>query len=104
MRRDRVCIYASAMPRSAWTLLAMAFVLRVSWIAFVRIDPVGFVDDMWWYHATAAGIAAGRGYCSPFTGYPTAAWPPGYPMLLGAVYRFAGVDVRTALIVNAVAG
>jgi 4-amino-4-deoxy-L-arabinose transferase-like glycosyltransferase len=50
---------------------------------------------MTWYDLMGAAIAQGHGLRTP-SGQPTAAWPPGYPALLGGVYALFGSEVRAA--------
>lgn len=76
-------------------ILLAGFALRVAWLACVHPDPVveGRFDDTAWYRAAAHYFANGDGYVNPFVGTPTAAWPPGYPVFLGTVFRVAGEGV-----------
>jgi len=60
--------------------------------------------DAYFYHATAAGLANGRGYLNPYTSVPTVLWPPGYPLLLALGYRFWRTDPSWAFVLNALAG
>jgi 4-amino-4-deoxy-L-arabinose transferase-like glycosyltransferase len=72
-------------------IVALAVSVRVTWSAFVRPDPTdGRFDDTVWYRGAAHFLAEGAGYVNPFTGTPTAAWPPGYPAFLGGVFKAFG--------------
>jgi 4-amino-4-deoxy-L-arabinose transferase-like glycosyltransferase len=84
-------------------LVAVAFAVRLGWGLAAGVTP-GELDDAAWYHATATALARGSGYVSPFTFHPTAAWPPGYPLLLSLAYRAAGAVPATAVVVNAAFG
>jgi 4-amino-4-deoxy-L-arabinose transferase-like glycosyltransferase len=77
--------------------------VRLGWGLAAGVTP-GELDDAGWYHATATALARGSGYLSPFTFHPTAAWPPGYPLLLSVAYRVAGAVPATAVVLNAVFG
>jgi len=70
-------------------ILLVALAARLVFcIAVVGLDAWGWGDEPD-YHRHAADIAAGRGFISP-EGDPTAARPPLYPAVLGAVYRLFG--------------
>jgi len=72
-------------------VLLIAVGARVVWLIFVHPDPSdGRFDDTAWYRAAAHFFANGDGYVNPFTGTPTAAWPPGYPVALGLLFKVAG--------------
>lgn len=72
-------------------ILALAFTVRFVWVLFVHPDPTdGRFDDTVWYRGAAHFLANGDGYVNTFTGTPTAAWPPGYPFFLGAVFKVLG--------------
>jgi 4-amino-4-deoxy-L-arabinose transferase-like glycosyltransferase len=70
-------------------ILLVALAARLVFcVAVVGLDAWGWGDEPD-YHRHAADIAAGRGFISP-EGEPTAARPPLYPTVLGAVYRLFG--------------
>jgi 4-amino-4-deoxy-L-arabinose transferase-like glycosyltransferase len=72
-------------------ILLTAFLLRLTWIAYVRPDPTdGRFDDTAWYRGAAHFLSRGEGYLNPYAGTPTAAWPPGYAAFLGTVFRISG--------------
>jgi 4-amino-4-deoxy-L-arabinose transferase-like glycosyltransferase len=92
-------------PRPALALLAIAFVVRLAWGLGAGVTPGGGgFDDAGWYHKTASALARGSGYVSPYTGLPTAAWPPGYPVVLSAGYRLMGPSPTVAVVMNVVFG
>jgi 4-amino-4-deoxy-L-arabinose transferase-like glycosyltransferase len=75
-------------------ILLSAFLLRLLWISYVRPDPTdGRFDDTAWYRGSAHFFSLGEGYLNPYSGTPTAAWPPGYPAFLGGVFRIFGEGV-----------
>lgn len=93
-------------PWSRWLLFIffLAFALRLAWIAYARPDPGdGRLDDSLFYDFTAQTLAAGKGYIH-FKGYATAQWPPGYPLLLAAIYKVFGHSIILAKLLNAFAG
>jgi 4-amino-4-deoxy-L-arabinose transferase-like glycosyltransferase len=83
-------------------ILVVALALRVAWVVCVHPDPVldGRFDDTAWYRVAAHYVANGDGYVNPYTGTPTAAWPPGYPMLLGAIFKLFGEGVYQVAALN----
>ena len=85
-------------------ILVVALVLRVAWVIFVHPDPVieGRFDDTAWYRVAAHYFANGDGYVNPFTGTPTAAWPPGYPVFLGIMFVVFGEGVYQTAAANIV--
>lgn len=71
--------------------LCVAVAVRVAWALWVHPNPAdGRFDDTAWYRVAARYFANGEGYVNPFTGTPTAAWPPGYPVFLGTIFRVFG--------------
>jgi 4-amino-4-deoxy-L-arabinose transferase-like glycosyltransferase len=85
--------------------VVIAFVLRLAWGISAGVTPgANGPDDAAWYHRTATLLANGRGYVSMFTGAPTAAWPPAYPVFLSVLYRLTGPTTTTAVVANAVFG
>ncbi len=72
-------------------MLCVAVAVRVAWALWVHPNPTdGRFDDTAWYRVAAHYFANGDGYVNPFTGTPTAAWPPGYPVFLGMVFSALG--------------
>lgn len=65
-------------------ILLLAAALRLAWIALV---PSGQYSDSVWYDGAAANLAAHGVY--GLDG-PSAWFPPGYPFLLTAIYKFVG--------------
>ena len=92
----------------AWTwfphavVFTIALALRVSWV--LAVDRNGFAfNDALMYHSTAENLSEGGGYV-PFTGGPTARWPPGFSTLLGGLYSVFGVHPLVGELFNAVVG
>ena len=107
-RRDRLSTRVRRTARDAslfrWAvaLSALALVLRAGWV--LAVDRVGFAfNDAIMYHTTAISVSRGEGYV-PFTGGPTARWPPGYSTLLAGIYRTVGVEPLAGELVNALLG
>ncbi|HYM15084.1 MAG TPA: glycosyltransferase family 39 protein [Dehalococcoidia bacterium] len=84
-------------------VILIAAAVRIAWIIFVHPNPAdGRFDDTAWYYAAARFFAHGDGYVNPFTGTPTAAWPPGYPVALGVLFKIAGTGTTQAYAANVV--
>lgn len=80
----------------------LALTLRVAWVLWV--DRSGFVlNDTFLYHTNAQSIAAGQGFRPPWGGV-SAQWPPGYSLVLAAVYAICGVRPIAGELFNALAG
>ncbi|MFT4571120.1 MAG: 4-amino-4-deoxy-L-arabinose transferase-like glycosyltransferase [Hyphomicrobiaceae bacterium] len=96
----------SPLTTPAIIVFSLAFLLRAGWSLFFGVDPSHnpVLDDMLWYHTTAVGLSQGSGYIHPFSGQPTAAWPPGYPAILAAIYSVFGIKVGFAHLANALLG
>jgi 4-amino-4-deoxy-L-arabinose transferase-like glycosyltransferase len=96
--------------RAVWLLLLVALVLRLGYIAVT--PDYRLVDDATDYDRHAASIARGDGYADVgLPGRKSAFRPPGYPYLLGAVYRVTGVQdapvqnrIHVARVFNALLG
>jgi 4-amino-4-deoxy-L-arabinose transferase-like glycosyltransferase len=83
-------------------LFTLALALRVTWV--LAIDRKGFpFNDALMYHSTAVSLSEGHGYV-PFTGGPTAQWPPGFSTVLGGLYWLFGVHPIVGELFNAVVG
>jgi 4-amino-4-deoxy-L-arabinose transferase-like glycosyltransferase len=83
----------------------LAFGIRLAWALYLDADPTdGRFDDSLAYHLLARGILDNLTYANPFTGVPTATWPPGYPAFLATLYSMAGVGVTAAVVVQTVLG
>jgi len=82
--------------RAGWVVgaaIVVGFLLRVAWAWWATREPQGSNDPVL-YLGLAERFASGQGYVGP-TGAPTAYFPPGYPLVLGAVFRGAsalGID------------
>jgi hypothetical protein len=73
--------------RGIWTAAGIGVLLRLAWVLAVSRTPTG-LSDPFIYRSYGIAIASGSGYES-IVGDPTAYYPPGYPFLLGSVYRLA---------------
>ncbi len=72
-------------------VLVVALAVRLVWVAHIQPDPAdGRFDDTVWYRGAAHYLSVGEGYVNPFSGTPTAAWPPGYPAFLAAIFKLFG--------------
>lgn len=80
----------------------LALVVRVAWVLAVQREGFAFNDSIM-YQSTAESLVRGDGY-EPFTGGPTARWPPGYSTVLAGLYRIVGVEPAAAELLNAVLG
>jgi 4-amino-4-deoxy-L-arabinose transferase-like glycosyltransferase len=84
--RRRALLLAAA----AVLIVAAAFAIRV---AYVDATPgMKIVHDARDYDVHAVSVAQGHGFSDTLALRPTAFRPPGYPYLLGAVYRLSGVE------------
>jgi dolichyl-phosphate-mannose-protein mannosyltransferase len=84
-----------------WRLLAilvLAAAVRLAWIALV---PNTQYSDSVWYDGAAANLAA-NGVYGPDG--PSAWFPPGYPFLLTAIYKFVGHSEIAGKLANVVIG
>jgi hypothetical protein len=72
-----------ALRRDVLVVAALATAARAIAAVWFARDPAGLSDPAI-YRAAAGSIAAGDGYAS-LLGEPTAYYPPGYPLLLGAL-------------------
>jgi 4-amino-4-deoxy-L-arabinose transferase-like glycosyltransferase len=82
--------------RQFWLLVIGTALLPRLVVALVSsYQPIG---DALWYHATAWGLAVGRGFAfgGKFGEQLTAYRPPGYPFLLGLTYRLFGPEYNLA--------
>ena len=86
-------------------VFSLAAGLRLAWVLALDFDPTttGFHYDMTWYQLVGYQVAAGNGL-TRLDGTATAVWPPGYPILLGGIYRLTGGGFLAAQIANALLG
>ena len=83
-------------------MFTLALAVRVAWV--LAVDRKGFpFNDALMYHSTAENLSHGDGYV-PFTGGPTARWPPGFSTVLGGLYWLFGVHPIVGELFNAVVG
>ena len=83
-------------------LFGLGFLMRLSWVVAVDRDGFAFNDSIM-YHTTGMSISDGNGYV-PFTGGPTARWPPGYSTVLGGLYWLFGHEPFAGELFNASVG
>ena len=81
-------------------LLLITVGLRVAWLTYVNVDPNERVDDSVFYHRAAEALAGGGGYDDPWTGRPTAQWPPAYPAVLALAYLPPGQNLLAGKALN----
>ena len=82
-----------------------ALLVRGLWAAVAAVDPNdGRFDDSVFYYKVAVSLAQGHGYTGPWTGLPTAQWPPGYPFFLAGIYSLFGPTVAGARLANVALG
>jgi 4-amino-4-deoxy-L-arabinose transferase-like glycosyltransferase len=86
-------------------IVDLALILRIAWAIYSKADPLdGRFDDSLFYHLYALDMRDHFSYRNPFTGVPTAQWPPGYSAFLATTYTFFGESVLSAKVGNAFAG
>lgn len=83
-------------------VVAAALLLRLAWVLVTRWEPL-FDDDAYRYDFAARALADGLGYVH-LEGYPTAFWPPGYSLLIAALYVVFGEHILAAQMLNVVLG
>ncbi|MEA2449682.1 MAG: hypothetical protein QOG63_1614 [Thermoleophilaceae bacterium] len=79
-RRLRLILYG---------LLALAFVLRLAWVIYASRPPAG-LNDPFSYLSMGSSFAHGDGYRFPIDNTPTAYFPVGYPLFVGAFVWLVG--------------
>jgi len=83
-------------------ILAVAVVVRLAAVLLIEVDPrAHWSYDMSWYDGAARRLAKGWGYIG-VDAAPTAAWPPGYPLVLAALYLLVGPSLLAAKLLNVV--
>lgn len=83
--------------RTSLLIFCLALGIRLAWIA---LNSHEIVSDELDYHRLAVGLVEGGVYA--IDGVPTAYRPPGYPLMLWAVYSVAGAKATAVLILQAV--
>ncbi len=83
-------------------ILGAALLLRLAWVLCTRWEPM-FDDDAYRYDFTARALADGLGYVH-LDGRPTAFWPPGYSLILAALYIVFGQHVLAGQLLNVLVG
>lgn len=87
----------AAVPRLRWLALVIAagLLLRLAW---VLLFPAPFTSDGKAYYDLAARLAQGLSYQTPKAEW--AAWPPGFPFVLLALFRLLGVGPAAVTTAN----
>lgn len=81
-------------------IVLLAVGVRVAWIAYANVNPLdGRFDDSVFYFKAANSLAHDFSFRDPF-GRLTAAWPPGYPLVLSGVFATAGKHLLAAKALN----
>jgi 4-amino-4-deoxy-L-arabinose transferase-like glycosyltransferase len=76
-------------------IFGLFFTVRV---AFALAFPLEPTSDAAFYFRVAEDLASGRGYTDQ--GYPSAFAPVGFPLLLAVFFKFFGVSLWTAYVMN----
>ncbi len=92
---DQITLWFATSRRALLALWALYLVPRALLI-LLDVQPW---SDAAYYYERAAELAAGQGYLSP-QGQPTAFWPPGWPLMLAAVFKLTGPSVAAAGLLN----
>lgn len=82
-------------------LTVVACSVRIIWVCLFQQPPEGDPD---WYDEAAAYLISGHGYAADPDGVPTAWRPPGYALILAAIYYAFGHEWLYAGIVQALIG
>jgi 4-amino-4-deoxy-L-arabinose transferase-like glycosyltransferase len=105
-------------------VLAVALILRFVWIVYIddglhsiTLPPLAdrgpaytgllvekLTDDQAFYVRAAQYLAEGKGYREPFSESVTARWPPGYPLILSALFAVVGPSILAAQMLNVFLG
>jgi 4-amino-4-deoxy-L-arabinose transferase-like glycosyltransferase len=87
----------AAIPRGRWLLgvIVAGVALRLAW---ALLFPAPLASDGLAYYDLAARLAHGQTYQTPFGEW--AQWPPGFPFLLLACFRFLGVGALAVNVAN----
>ena len=80
------------MKRALLAVTLLNLVVRSIWVLNVHPAPR---SDFAFYFGAAARLAAGNGYT--LNGEPTAYWPAGWPVALGAMFRLFGTELWVGL-------
>lgn len=115
----------AGLPRALLVgIVLAALAVRLAWVAFIDdglhnttlppLDDRGpayvelltrrLTDDQAFYVRSAQYLAEGQGYKEPFSESVTARWPPGYPLVLSALFAAVGPSLLAAQVLNVVLG
>ena len=81
------------MKRALLAVTLLNLVVRSIWVLNVHPAPR---SDFAFYFGAAGRVAAGNGYT--LNGEPTAYWPAGWPVVLGAIFRLFGTELWVGLV------
>lgn len=85
-------------------IVAVAIAVRLVAVLVFEVNPrTRWAYDMTWYDGVARRLVRGWGYVG-LDFAPTAAWPPGYPVLLAGLYAAFGPSLLVAKLANVVLG
>lgn len=88
-----------------FAILAVGLLLRGYWAGALPVDPNdGRFDDSVFYHNVAVSLAREHEFSSPYSGLPTAQWPPGYSFFLAGIYWLLGPTLTGARVANMALG
>ena len=81
-------------------IVALAVAVRIAWIIYANVDPLdGRADDTVFYYFSAKSLANTFEYRDGFGRY-TAAWPPGYSLVLAGMFKLFGAGLWPAKALN----
>jgi 4-amino-4-deoxy-L-arabinose transferase-like glycosyltransferase len=104
MKRSPLRLLLSRETALLCLALGLAFALRLGWMLAVDPQPSEFrVGDPYFYDLLGRSLAAGKGYLNMW-GAPTAQWPPGYPLVLAAIFKLFGHSIALAKLLNVALG
>lgn len=85
-------------------IVGVAVLVRLGAVLLFDVNPrLRWAYDMTWYDGVARRLLRGWGYVG-LDFAPTAAWPPGYPLLLAGLYATFGSSLLVAKLANVVLG
>lgn len=85
------------MGRGVIPVLFIIYLLPRVAVLFLNTEPF---SDAGWYFNRSIALASGHGYSE--SGFLTAFWPPGWPMVVSVLFRLFGVSLIVVQIFNLV--